>query len=270
MPRFHIRELMDKLERGQCETANPFNPAQKRQISLNPGDIDGIVFWTRYCENPEILTRFLIEKDIPYYFLYTITNYPSWLETNAPDLNKTLENFIRLSEISGRDRTVWRYDPILLTENLSYQYHLGNFNKLCDRLKDFTDTVIVSLYDEYGCSERNLSRIRSQLGPNLPLPSAKFSSFLEEIRQISEAHGIKIQCCCEPRIADHSSIKPGACVSLSRLLSGGGDFNKLKSPKKDPGQRKNCLCDKSADIGAYNSCAGGCLYCYANKKSIKL
>ncbi len=35
--------------------------------------------------------------------------------------------------------------------------------------------------------------------------------------------------------------------------------------KQDKNQRNGCGCYQSINIGAYDTCANGCIYCYANK-----
>lgn len=56
-------------------------------------------------------------------------------------------------------------------------------------------------------------------------------------------------------------ITASACIDKD-LIENTGGF-KLKAGK-DKNQRPECCCAASIDIGAYNTCPGGCLYCYAN------
>ena len=51
------------------------------------------------------------------------------------------------------------------------------------------------------------------------------------------------------------------------LFTGGngkGNREHLNIPNTAMGARKGCRCLLGSDIGAYNTCAHGCLYCYAN------
>jgi DNA repair photolyase len=55
-------------------------------------------------------------------------------------------------------------------------------------------------------------------------------------------------------------VKHGKCVDDEYLLK---VFDIEVSSKKDPSQRKACGCVRSKDIGMYDTCICGCLYCYA-------
>jgi DNA repair photolyase len=56
-------------------------------------------------------------------------------------------------------------------------------------------------------------------------------------------------------------IKAAACIDkhiVERVCGHSIDI------KKDRNQRPACGCMKSVDIGVYNTCKNGCIYCYAN------
>lgn len=56
-------------------------------------------------------------------------------------------------------------------------------------------------------------------------------------------------------------VERAHCIDRERIERIGGF--KL-NVDKDVNQRAECGCVASVDIGAYNTCKNGCLYCYAN------
>ncbi len=74
--------------------------------------------------------------------------------------------------------------------------------------------------------------------------------------------GLSLESCSETfGIVD--GIKSSACIDGVLLSQLAGE---PASKAKDPGQRSDCKCIVSRDIGSYRDmpCPGGCLYCYAN------
>ena len=76
----------------------------------------------------------------------------------------------------------------------------------------------------------------------------------------ANAAGIRVESCAETADLAPYGILPGKCIDgalLHRL------FNLTPTPRKDPGQRPACGCLPSKDIGTYDTCGHGCVYCYA-------
>ena len=260
IPRFYSKWFLKRLEEGFVLVRNPFNPNQIRRVSLKPEDVSVIVFWTRdasplFGKLPELLKRYKIA------FLWTITGYGPPLELADIPITKTVENFIKTSEIVGAKKMVWRYDPIIITDEFSPEWHIENFARISESIKRFTRRVIVSLMTPYASVKKRLERAGIEFD-RTPLENPLVQNMLKEISNIARQNGQEIQACSQAGKLLPFGIPDGACID-SRWLS--EIFGIALPYRKDRGQRPECLCTKSIDIGAYNTCPAGCLYCYAVK-----
>jgi DNA repair photolyase len=263
LPAFHARWFMDRVRAGYCEVVNPYNSTQRSRIDLRPQEVEVIVFWTR---NPAALLPHLSELDrrgYRYYFLFTLVDYPALLEPQAPPLEERLQSFRRLADRLGAGRVVWRYDPIVLSSLTDERFHLVRFRRLAAELRGFTHRAVVSLLDEYPKVRRRLKALEPQGLRLLRLPEGdeRLGGLMERLAEEAREQGMEIQSCAEKRDLRAYGIAPGACIDphLIQKLFG------ISVPaRKDPSQRKACRCAVSRDIGAYDTCGYGCLYCYAS------
>jgi len=258
IPAFFPNWFMDKIRRSYCYVPNPFNPKQVKKVSLKVEDVDLFVFWTK---NPEPFFPYLDELDgrgFKYYFLFTLTPYEKPLEPFLFGLKDRVRVFKELAKKISPEKVIWRYDPIIFTPEMSYDYHLERFSQLASLLKGATQRVIFSFYSPYPGSEKRLK------GEGIePAIGEKFAGerigFLGEMHEIGEKNGMILTGCATPEI-EETPAKQGKCID-ERFIN---EIFKLElCGKKDTGQRSNCRCIPSQDIGVYDTCLHGCLYCYA-------
>ena len=255
IPAFYSNWLFNRLNAGFAYVRNPMNIHQIGKISLAPEVVDGIVFWTK---NPIPMLDRLSELDkYNYYFQFTLNAYGKDVEPNIPSKNDVIiPAFQQLSKIIGRERIIWRYDPIFFNEYYTMEYHCKYFRMLAERLGPYTEKCTVSFLDLYRNTARNTKPLNIQ-----PETREQQIEIMQRFLKIADEYGLYIDTCAEEIDLEKFGIAHAHCIDKKRFEQ----IGKYKlSVEKDPNQRPECGCIASIDIGTYNTCKNGCLYCYAN------
>ena len=257
IPAFYSEWFINRIREGYVLNKNPFNANQIKRIPLTPYQVDAIVFWTR---NPKPLMKYLDELDekgFNYYFQYTITGYPRELEKHTPHPLKAIETFIELSDKIGKEKVIWRYDPIIFTQYTDFNEHIRLFDKISKSLENKTDKVVISFADPYKKITKKLEALKYQ---DILETKSKLYELAKIMSDIATSRNMLIESCSEEIDLDYCNIKHGKCIDDNLIEN---LFNINLNIHKDKNQRKECGCVQSVDIGIYNTCSHGCTYCYA-------
>lgn len=255
IPAFYSDWLFNRLKEGFAYVRNPMSIHQVSEINLSPDVVDCIVFWTK---NPKPMFDRLDElSDYHYYFQFTLNPYAADVEPDVPNKGmEVIRTFIELSEKIGADKIVWRYDPILLSDKYSIEYHAKYFEKLAKDLNGSFSKCVVSFIDIY---KKNAKRCAAS-GLN-ELDNTQCFVIAEKIANIAAKYNFSVASCAENINLDGLGIEHNSCIDkeLIEHLIGSKII-----VQKDKNQREECGCVESIDIGSYNTCIHGCSYCYAN------
>ena len=258
IPAFYSDWFLKRVQEGFLFVRNPMFRHSVSRISLSPSVADCIVFWTK---NPVPMLRMLPAfRDYMFYFQFSVTGYGKDIEAHIPDKKGViLPAFMELSKQLGKERVIWRYDPIMFNNRYTPEYHLHAFGKIAGMLQGYTDTCVISFIDMYKELRRSMLDVR---------PEEKDDAFLldfsSKLARIAGENGIAVYSCAEKIDLSPAGVRHGACIDKERIedLLGATLF----PLGKDSAQRPECLCATSIDIGTYNTCRNGCRYCYANLK----
>jgi hypothetical protein len=259
IPAFYSRWFLKRIEEGFCHWMNPFG-GQVYRVSLRPEDCLALVFWTR---NPKPLVPHLDslrDRGFYFYFHMTINGYPNAVESNNPPLAAAIDTFRRVSAQVSPDFIHWRYDPILLSEITPPAYHVERFDEISRHLQGFTKRCYFSFVDFYGKTERNLARVEREHGLHFERPGFERQwEVVQQLRDLAAARGITMYSCCDAELA-REGIAGSRCIDVDVVhqLRPDAEFHLRHAPT-----RQDCGCVEATDIGAYDTCAFGCAYCYA-------
>ena len=255
IPAFYAEWFFQRIREGFLYVRNPMNPRQVSRIGLSPEVVDCIIFWSK---NPAPMLERLDElREYSFYFQFTLTGYGRDIEPGLPDKRKeVIGTFQKLSEKVGKERVVWRYDPILVNGRYTIEYHLKAFEEIAGCLKGYTEKVVISFVDFYAKTLRNTKDLYIK-----SLSREEMREIAEGMAQIAKSCGLVIETCAEQINLQDVGIRHGSCIDKKRIEKIAGCS---LSVEKDKNQREACGCCESIDVGAYNTCRNGCRYCYAN------
>lgn len=298
IPAFYAKWFFNRLAKGYCAWYNPFNINQKMYISFARCRV--IVFWTK---DPKPILPYLHELDergIHYYFQVTLNDYVrEGFEPNVPSVAERVETFKQLSNMIGRERVIWRFDPLIITPNIGPRELLTRIWHVGNQLKGYTDKLVFSFVDvkAYRKVQNNLVKetmlFTKDDVENAEANHAQRIEIVEGLKKIREAWhkenwDVKMATCAEDIDLEKYGIEHNRCIDgelMKRIFADDKELvyylHTLKWPEKDmfgeippipnktknvkdTGQREICGCMVSKDIGMYNTCRHFCVYCYAN------
>lgn len=254
IPAFYGAWFTARLAAGYCRVANPYGGKPYR-VSLREG-VDGFVFWTRNIRPFLPVLDIVAGAGLPFVVHYTLTGYPRLLEPATPAPDHAVAAIRDLAGRYGQDVVVWRYDPILFSTPTPPSWHLANFAVLARALEGAVNEVMTSFVQPYAKTRRNMRHAGPELGWVAEPEVALRQDLRRGLEEIARARGMRLALCCQP---DEAGSTPAACVDPDRLSRVAGHAIDTKRRPNRPG----CGCAVSRDIGAYDSCVQGCLYCYA-------
>ena len=255
IPSFYSEWFFNRIKEGFLYVRNPMNPQQVSRIALSPEVVDCIVFWTK---NPEpMLARMDELKEYRYYFQFTLTSYGRDIEANVPHKRDCMIPIFRiLSDKIGMEKMVWRYDPILLTDKYTIEYHCKAFEQIANSLRGYTKRCVMSFVDSYSKIQKSMKTVNARL-----LTVEEMKTLAKAFAQIAKENDMEIATCAEQIDLSEYGIGHSSCIDKGLIEE------IIGSPitvKKDKNQRAECGCVESIDDGTYNTCRNGCRYCYAN------
>ena len=251
---YYCSWLLNRFEEGYAYSRNPLFPNHVTKYILNPSVVDCVVFCSKNYR-PILSDIHRITDRFNVFCYYTITAYGADIEPNVPGIEQSIDTLVELSAKVGRKHVAWRYDPVLLTEKYTIDYHMKMFDYMASRLAPYIGFCVFSFVEMY-------KRLAYNMPELLLLTDEDKERIAEGMGAIAQKYGLHLQTCGTSGDFRRYGISLSGCMTTTNL---GNALDCQFKNMAHKGTRIGCSCMPTRDIGAYNTCLNGCRYCYANK-----
>ena len=270
IPSFYLDWFLRRYAEGYIIWKNPYRHDQKQKVLFDK--TRAAVFWTK---DPGALLHRIDDIDtllLHYYVQVTLNDYEGCgYELSVPLLEKRIHDFQKLSRRLGRERVIWRFDPLLLSDLVPLEELFRRIKLLFSLLSPYCDRMVFSFIDISGyrrvtqnMRHYGLTQVREFTNEE-KITTARF------LQDCSMTYGPLVMACSQDLDLTQFGIVPGRCVDdriFRKIACHDDDFMIWldHSAKKDKGQRPHCTCIEAKDVGEYSTCMHQCRYCYANQR----
>jgi hypothetical protein len=185
-----------------------------------------------------------------------------------------IRQFKTLSDLIGKEKLIWRFDPLILLKGQNPEVLLDKINNIAEKIHYSTEKLVISFIDlSYRKVQQNFKKKEIVVGPYTPIQKREFA---ENLYHVLKPFNLKLAvCACEEDLSNYQ-VFPNKCIDdelIARISKNNPALLDLiyqlkKMDKlKDKSQREHCICIISKDIGAYRTCGYSCSYCYAGNAS---
>jgi len=264
---FFPKYLAEAIKKRKIEVKGPFG--YKYRVDLTPDNVHTFVLWSKnfsnFIENRFGLKKLLSEYS-QLYLHFTITGFGGTeIEPAIPPAERAIEQLDKLVDIVGAERISIRFDPILFyRKGKKIASNIDFFPLLLEKIKEKgISRVVFSFVQYYSTVVRRFKRN----GVEFIDPSVEEKLKIgERMALLSKRYSIKLFSCSQDFLTKVDGIEKSRCIDAEYFSQIHPLGWKIKHVK-DRGQRRECGCSKSKDIGDYGmGCPKPCIYCYANKK----
>jgi len=255
--------LADRFRSGFVDVPQPYS-GRTRRVSLLPSDVHTLVLWSKDFR-PVLQdaggVRGELERYEQLFFHFTITGLGG--TALEPVISPWRQAVAQLPELIGlaRDarRVVIRFDPIVhWYDGEEVRSNVGLAQPILRAVAGSGVTAVrISFATLYG-------KVRRRAGWRWydPSPSERLERAACLVTE-ARALGLEVYACSQPQLQRAGALVSG-CID-GQMLTALHPRHLQVPTRKDSGQRRECACTTSVDVGSYQMrCPNGCRYCYAN------
>lgn len=252
--------LFERFREGVVCTRNPLFPNRVTRYLLQPDKVDAVLFCSKHYA-PALGRLHEITDRFNTFFHYTLTAYGKDIEPNIPPHAERLSTLAELSRLVGKERLVWRFEPVFTTKTYPAERIAEIFAQLAEQIAPYVRGCIIGFLEMS-------AEIRERI-PDLDQPQhAQKAALLRRFAESAAKYRLPLQTCGTRETFEECGVPYDGCYTLRAI----GEANRCAfKTVRHQGNRRDCLCITSRDLGWYGSCPNLCRYCstYRSEEDVR-